>query len=493
MASRISRNHMLRTTAGAAIAAAASSAGLPLVADAATLANATLFRALDTKIVAAMARYHIPGVAVAVLYKDTEYVRGYGVTNVNHPRPVDGDTLFRIGSITKTFTGTAIMRLVDSGKVRLDAPVRTYLPGLILANQQVAETVTFRQILNHSAGWLGDDYAGSSRGEDALPKYVAGMRYLPQLTPPGQVFAYNNAAVNLAGRLIEVATGMPYEDAMQKLLLEALGLKRSGFFTDTLVGNSFSASHTIEKDNIDVDVPSWLFPRALDSTGGLISNARDQLRYAQFHLGNGTAYNGARVLTPQSLLAMRSNPGPAGTVTMEIDGVCVTFWQRRTAQGVPVFQHSGSWGGQNADLVIVPKHKFAMSILTNSTTGGKLIAEVSSSAWALNHFVGLSNPRAVPKKLPRAELAAYEGNYKGGVIPPGGSPNKIEPLAIDVRAADGGLHVTGDLDLSLGFYRDDYVLTTTPDGGVARSDFIRGPGGTIAWYRDRGRLYKRQS
>jgi CubicO group peptidase (beta-lactamase class C family) len=122
-------------------------------------------------------------------------VRGYGVTNVNHPRPVDGDTLFRIGSITKTFTGTAIMRLVDSGKVRLDAPVRTYLPGLILANQQVVETVTVRQILNHSAGWLGDDYAGSGRGEDALAKYVAGMRYLPQLTPPGQVFAYNNAAV----------------------------------------------------------------------------------------------------------------------------------------------------------------------------------------------------------------------------------------------------------------------------------------------------------
>ena len=484
---------MLSTTAGAALASAATGASLPLVAHAAMPVNAALFRALDAKIEGAMARYHIPGVAVAVLYKGQEYVRGYGVTNVDHPRPVDGDTLFRIGSITKTFTGTAIMRLVDSGKVRLEEPVRTYLPRLKLANQQVAERITVRQILNHSAGWLGDDYAGADRGADALANYVAGMRYLPQLTPPGQVFAYNNAAVNLAGRLIEVVTGMPYEDAIQTLLLEPLGLKRSGFFTDTLVGNSFAASHTVEKSNIEVDVPSWTFPRALDSTGGLITNARDQLRYARFHLGNGTAHNGARVLTPQSLLAMRSNPGPGGTVTMEIDGVCVTFWQRRTAQGVPVFQHSGSWGGQNADLVIVPKHNFAMSILTNSTTGGKLIAELSGSGWALTHFVGLSNPPAVPKQLPRAQLSAYEGKYEGGVVPPGGSPNTIEPLAIDVRVADGGLRVTGDLELSLAFYRGDYVLTTTPDGGVARSDFIRGPAGSVAWFRDRGRLYKRQS
>src|SRR5262249_22662503 len=86
------------------------------------------FRALDAKIQAAMARYGVPGVAVGVLAQGREYIQGYGVTNVDYPVPVDGDTLFRIGSTTKTFTGTTVMRLVEQGTLALDAPVRTYLP-----------------------------------------------------------------------------------------------------------------------------------------------------------------------------------------------------------------------------------------------------------------------------------------------------------------------------------------------------------------------------
>ena len=162
---------------------------------------ATLFRALDAKIEAAMAESQIPGVAVGVYYQGEEYVRGYGVTNVDYPQPVDGDTLFRIGSITKTFTGTVVMRLVEQGRLDLDAPVRTYLPNLRLADESVAARVTLRQCLNHSVGWLGEYYADFGRGADALSRYVAGMAELPQLTPLGQVFAYNNAAVVLAGHV----------------------------------------------------------------------------------------------------------------------------------------------------------------------------------------------------------------------------------------------------------------------------------------------------
>src|SRR5438105_14433557 len=76
-----------------------------------------------------MARYQIPGVAVGVYFQGQEYGRGYGVTNVDYPQPVDGDTLVRIGSSTKTFTGTVVMRLVEQGKLDLNAPVRRYLPG----------------------------------------------------------------------------------------------------------------------------------------------------------------------------------------------------------------------------------------------------------------------------------------------------------------------------------------------------------------------------
>ena len=171
----------------------------------------------------------------------------------------------------------------------------------------------------------------------------------------------------------------------------------------------------------------------------------------------------------------------------------VTWWQRRTAEGVPVFQHGGSWGGQNSDFFFIPDRGFAMTTLTNSTTGAKLIAEVArSGGWALGHFVGLSNPPAVPKKLSPAELAPYEGHYKGWVILPTGTPDKIEELAIDLSAADGGLRVAGDLELALAFYRDDFVLTTDPEGQVKRSDFVRAADGHVVWFRDGGRMFARQ-
>ena len=96
-------------------------------------------------------------------------------------------------------------------------------------------------------------------------------------------------------------------------------------------------------------------------------------------MGDVAAADGKRVVTPQSLQAMRSNPGPGGTIPMEIDGVCMGFWRRRTAEGVPVFQHGGSWGGQNSDFFFVPDRQFAMTVLTNSTGGPRLMAELGRS------------------------------------------------------------------------------------------------------------------
>ena len=170
-----------------------------------------LFRELDERIEAAMVRYHVPGVAVGVFWQGREHLKGFGVTNVDHPLPVDAETLFRIGSTTKTFTATAMMRLVEQGKVDLAAPARRYLPDLKLADEAAAASVTVRQLLNHSAGWMGDDYGDFGRGEDAIARYLASVKQLPQLTPPGDVFAYNNAAVVVAGRVIEIVTGKPYE------------------------------------------------------------------------------------------------------------------------------------------------------------------------------------------------------------------------------------------------------------------------------------------
>ena len=218
----ISRRRFLHTTAASVLTVASAPArGTLARAAAAAPAPPTAdpdFGALDAKIQAGMARYGIPGVAVGVLAQGREYVQGYGVTNVDYPVAVDGDTLFRIGSTTKTFTGTTVMRLVEQGRLDLDAPVRTYLPDFQTADPAVASRVTLRQLLNHSAGWLGDYYEDTGPGDDARARYAAGMARLPQLTPPGEVFHYNNAAVALAGHVLEAATLKPTISSEKKKL-----------------------------------------------------------------------------------------------------------------------------------------------------------------------------------------------------------------------------------------------------------------------------------
>src|SRR4051794_31199482 len=232
---RVSRRAVLRAS-GSAVLGAAAMAGLPGAAQgvthgwgaAGTAAVSAaqgpdaLFRALDARIETAMADLHIPGVAVGVFYEGQEYVRGYGVTNVDYPQPVDADTLFRIGSVTKTFTGTTVMRLVEQGLLDLDIPIRNYLPTLRLSDASVAAQVTLRQCLNHSAGWLGDCYPDFGRGADAITHYVADMAQLPQLTPLGQVYAYNNAAIVLAGHVVETVAGQPFEDVVRTQVLDPL-------------------------------------------------------------------------------------------------------------------------------------------------------------------------------------------------------------------------------------------------------------------------------
>jgi CubicO group peptidase (beta-lactamase class C family) len=357
LARGLSRRQLLTAaaagTAGALLPSAAARAATRRPVGAGT--RDPLLRQLDAKITRAMRELRIPGVAVGVIYRGREYVKGYGVTNVDYPVAVDGDTLFRIGSTTKTFTGTTLMRLIDQGRMNLDAPVRSYLPDFATADAATAARVTVRQLLNHSSGWRGDDVEDFGRGDDAIARYVASMTRLPQLTPLGRVFAYNNAGLVVAGRLIEVVTGMPYESGVHELLLDRLGLAHTRFFSDQIVGYNVAASHIVVNGKAVVDPSLWAFPRSCDPTGGLISSVRDQLRYARFHLGDGRARNGRRLLTRRTLAAMRSNPGPGGTLVVELEGMGVTWMLRPSAQGVRIVQHGGNWPAQASGFMMAPE------------------------------------------------------------------------------------------------------------------------------------------
>lgn len=445
------------------------------------------FRLLGEQIRAAMARCHVPGVAVGVLCGDQVFTEGFGVTSVDHPLPVDSRTLFQVGSISKTVTATAAMRLVEAGRLALDAPVRRVLPDLRLSRNDVAERVTLRHLFTHTGGWEGDFFGDFDPGDDALAKYVTQMAHLPQRTPLGAVWSYNNAGFSLAGRVIEVVVGKPFEMAVKELVFDPLGMARSFFFTSDIITHRFVVGHEVV-DGKPVVTRPWPVTRATHAAGGVVSCVEDMLKYARFHLGDGASDTGAWMLNPETLALMHAPAVRAGCFA---DAVGISWWVDDIG-GTRIVRHEGATNGQKAALVLAPGHQFALVALTNCDAGGELLSE--TTAWALKRFLGVEKPEPALLELPARELAAFAGRYgstlfevtlavqdaqlwlqlesKGG-FPTKDSPPPAEPLSPRMR---------------LGFYDHDRVIVIDPPMKGERGEFLRDPDGEIAWFRFWGRV-----
>jgi CubicO group peptidase (beta-lactamase class C family) len=448
------------------------------------------FKALCEQIVAAMRRIQVPGVAVGLVDGGAEHIAGFGVTSVDHPLPVDGDTLFQIGSTTKTVTGTAAMRLVEQGRLDLDAPVRAYLPQLRLADESAAAGVTLRHLFSHTGGWVGDYFDDLGNGDDALARIVERMVELPQVTPLGAIWSYNNAGFYLAGRVIEVAAGKPYEAAVQELVLGPLGMSKSFFFAADAITHRVAVGHQSPYEGTDAPkvLRPWALARAAHAAGGIASSARDQLRYARFHMGDGTATDGARLLTAESVALMQAPFAPAANG--EFSGIT---WFMRDVGGVRLVRHGGATNGQLSAFVMAPARRFAITVLTNANRGGELNREIV--AWALREYLGVDEHPPTPLTLTAEQLAEYAGRYSAALddialtpsagaltmhyTPKGGFPKKDSPAPpapppMRLALCEGDRAVVLD-----GPMRDTF------------GEFLRDSDGTIVWLRFGGRIHAR--
>ncbi len=459
-------------------------------AQAATTTNADAdFGRLCAEVQAAMARFGVPGVAVGVLRDGVEWSAGFGITNVEAPVAVDDHTLFQIGSTTKTFTGTVAMRLVEAGQLDLDVPLRTYLPELRLRDEDVAARVTLRHLFNHTGGWLGDYFDDTGDGDDALATIVARMAELPQFTPLGAFASYNNAGFYLAGRVIEAVTGQTYEAVVRELILEPLGMAESFFFAADCISRRVAVGHTVGAAETIVARP-WALARAAHAAGGLTSSVRDQLRYARFQLGDGTAPDGTRLLRPETLAAMQEGRMDAGSAF----GSFGITWMMKELDGVKTVRHGGTTNGQLSAFVLVPERNFALTVLTNANRGGQLHTAIVE--WALRHYCGIAETPLTPRTLTAAELAPYAGHYSAAltelaltvegtdlmlqVIPQGGFPKRDSPAGPKPPPTR----------LALG--ANDATIALDPPFKDARGEFLRDEQGAIAWLRFGGRMARRQ-
>ncbi len=194
------------------------------------------------------AKFKLPGVAAGVLVDGKETCACYGVTSIENPLPIDPDTLFGLGSVSKTFTATALMRLVAEGKVELETPVRRYVPELRLADERTAATVTVLNLLNHTSGLDWGLQVDTGEGNDALTTYVAKMIELKILAPPGVRASYSQAGYNLAGRIVENVTGLTFERAVATLVFAPLGLSHSFYAHEEVTTQRFTVAHNRGED-----------------------------------------------------------------------------------------------------------------------------------------------------------------------------------------------------------------------------------------------------
>ncbi len=439
---------------------------------------------LDSLVRDAMERYHVPGVAIGMLRAGDIDVAGFGVTSVEHPLPVDGDTLFQIASVTKTMTATVVMRLVERGALDLDAPVRRYIPAFRLRDPAAQERATVRHLVTHTGGWLGDCFADFGNGDDALERYVAAMAELEQITPLGEIWHYSNSSFALLGRLIEVVTGKNYEEATRDLLFRPLGMTRSCFSAGEAITHRVAIGHVIVDEKPTVARP-WAFPRAATPVGGVVSTANDLMRYARFHLGDGTTPDGARLLSRASLDLMRTPLADA-----DLDRKVGVSWFVRTVGGVRLQYHGGVAIGQQGVLMLAPDRGEAVTVQTNSARGGLLHQDVTT--WWQRQRLAINVPEPVYIELDRTRYTEYADRYLAelsdaelelsgtGLVYRSFSHNRLGVQPKPPDPPPSRVAFTSDARFTL----LDGPLKDT------RGEFLRGPDGRVRFMRVGGRVYR---
>jgi CubicO group peptidase (beta-lactamase class C family) len=377
--------------------------------------------ALEQLVSEQMQEWSVPGVAVGILRDGQFEAWGFGVTNIETDQPVTGDTLFQIGSITKVFTATVIMQLVDEGRIDLDAPVRSVLPTLRLQDEAATETVTFRQLLTHTSGFFGDRFDDFGLGDDALSRAMAEFHTLRQYTPPGEVWAYCNTGFQALGAVIELLTEMTAEQAIRERVLAPLELDRSFFFAHEAITYRVGVGHNrLPGKDLEVARPYPLI-RAMNAAGGIIGTVGDLLRFAAFHMGDGVV-NGEAVLSRDLIQAMQTIQTEAGLADYWGLG-----WSLNRVDGRMVAGHGGSTNGFRAILSLVPDAGVALAVLTNGNGGRPLNRALES--WFLETYAGLTQDAPALHALSPESLSRFAGHYRGPTS------------EVDVSAVDGGLQV----------------------------------------------------
>lgn len=382
---------VLLTAATAPVAAAQSRAAAPPAAIDTTALAIALRNEMD--------QGRVPGAAMAIVQDGRVlYARGFGVRNVETGDGMNAESVVRIGSITKSFTGLATLLLEAQGRLSRTAPIGTIAPDLSPA----LAPLTLEQLLTHTAG-LADEGAGNGPQDDAaLGLRVRSWGAERFDTDPGDIYSYASPGYWLAGHLLERVAGRAYADAMDSLVFRPLGMRRTTLRPTVAMTHPFAADHRRGPDGSAVvlrpypnDVTTW-------PSGSIFSSVNDLARYAIALLDSGIV-DGERVL-PASVVAtmLRGAAAIPGSGCRYSTGFSVC-----EDSGVTTVGHYGFRGGSGALFTLVPQKRLGIVILANR--GGAIMSDTEAKFLAMAGVPAADEsdaPRCIATRAPstRTEL-----------------------------------------------------------------------------------------
>jgi len=310
-----------------------------------------------------------------------------------------------------------------------------------------------------------------------------------QVAPPGAAWSYNNAGFSIAGRVIEKVTGNSINRSIRDLVFQPLGLEHAGTTAGDFIVNRFAAGHATRDGKATLNRP--FSPSSSVTAGGVGLCMTDLLAYARFHMGDGTAPNGERVLKKESLEQMRT---PQARKQANDDDIGIG-WHLRTIGPIRTASHGGTLGGHILLLEIVPERNFAVAILTNASAGWRLIQDVEREA--LKSYLGATYApnqsiahRGLVETLPTVQPLAQQPDpapYAGTYARPSNS--------VVVRAEGNRLFVQErpnngqpGVEMPVSFYGPDRVVVTDGSQRGQSVEFVRDGSGRVNWVRVVGRV-----
>jgi len=328
--------------------------------------------ALQDQLGELVAKHRVPGAVVAV-WQDGELITAAaGLANLNTGVPMTVDTAFLTGSITKVWATTLFMTFVEEGLLDLDVPIVSYAPDIQFgADLDVARSLTFRHLVNHSSGVDSSDLFVESRPyPEGAEDYLGPLARAGKLTEPGIVSSYNNAGWIIAELVLRRLTAKNFVQHLHQRVVERLGVRRTVFSAREAMLHRTAIGSFPASDGTPEPTTQFMYPDSWAAPGTMtITTVEDTIAFLRMHLADGVLPDGTRLLSHESIQAMQTptSPDPTGP-----DSGFGLGWMYNGRGGTRIFSHGGGSLGGVAHAQISPEDNFAMAAFVNSHIGGPL-------------------------------------------------------------------------------------------------------------------------